>query len=289
MWRLLGRRARLCRYVPGWPLGARGDLPRLPEGATARARNSSGAPLAGKSVDFRALATTEEILAVANTGDSIAAFFHLGKRARGTPEFARFRQDDRFVRLCNALRRREMSPAGISNVVLGMSYMTNDAAQLGSLLDSVLATVKFKAASFTSQETAMTLNALARLDHRDDELLSTFCGEAVRKVGRFNSQGIANTLNALARLDHRDDELLSTFCGEAVRKVGRFNSQGIANTLNALARLDHRDDELLSTFCGEAVRKVGSFNSQEIAMTRNALAKFDHSDDELLSKLAATT
>jgi hypothetical protein len=51
----------------------------------------------------------------------------------------------------------------------------------------------------------------------------------------FEAQHISNVFYALAKLGHRDEELVAALCRAAVLKVNEFNSQGIANVFNALA------------------------------------------------------
>jgi hypothetical protein len=93
------------------------------------------------------------------------------------------------------------------------------------------------------------------------------CEEALNKAASFNSQGIANTLNAMAKFEHRHDELMVRLCEEALNKAASFNSQDIANTLNAMAKLDFYNDATLSRLCAESMIKSHDFSAQQLAMS----------------------
>ena len=71
--------------------------------------------------------------------------------------------------------------------------------------------------------------------------------EAQRKVYDFNSQDIANTLNAMAKLDYKDDAVMQCMIQEARHKIDDFNAQNIAILCWSMLCLQQIDDSLLST------------------------------------------
>ncbi len=55
----------------------------------------------------------------------------------------------------------------------------------------------------------------------------------------FEPQNIAITLNALAKLDCYDEDVMRALCARIVDVAANFNAQDIANGLNSLVHRNH--------------------------------------------------
>ncbi|CBZ50499.1 hypothetical protein NCLIV_009680 [Neospora caninum Liverpool] len=122
---------------------------------------------------------------------------------------------------------------------------------------------------FEGHDTALFLNALARLELQYPRLMELFANHLLEKDSQlvYEEQHLALIVNAYAKLCPPGSfpALFAALGRRIQRQAAEFTPQGLANVINGYYRLGHRDDALMAALAPEVLRQAGRLEAQHVA------------------------
>jgi len=169
---------------------------------------------------------------------------------------------------------------------------------LDTKLLTVLSRVSRKSApsQWLSRHLALVVNALAKLDHRDDQLLAWVAQEVLaRPASSFDVQAIANILNGYGKMyGYGVDRQLLAHMSKALGQIADASPRlldplSIASSLNAMVKTGYRDEgrKLLKKLSYVTMHVDPLlFDAQSVSTIMHSLAKLEWRDQKLFRRLS---
>lgn len=118
--------------------------------------------------------------------------------------------------------------------------------------------------------------ALAKLKHRDDQLMEAVAWQAYWKLNSFGPQELANAVWAFATLGCTNAPLFESVAKRVVWKASAFNPIDFANVAWAFARAGQYSPAMYCALGRAALAKLPSFNAQQLANVAWGFASSGH-------------
>ena len=198
----------------------------------------------------------------------------------------------RLAETCEHVPHSDFTPQAIANIMNAYARHDNlDCKALFAFLSKV--SQQSMPSLWLSRHLALVVNALAKLDYRDDALLKWIAEAALaRPTSSFDVQAISNILNGYGKLygsamDRRLLAHMAAALGEMPPRA--LDPQSVASSLNALVKTGY-DEE------GRALCKRLShialhldpllFDAQSVSTIMHSMAKLNLRDTKLFRRMA---
>jgi len=195
------------------------------------------------------------------------------------------------ARITEKVPPSDFSPQAIANIA--NAYARHGALNVGLFQFLSRVSQHSRPSLWLSRHLSLVVNALAKLDYRDDKLLSWIAQAALsRPTSSFDVQGIANILNGYGKLygSSMDRQLLSHMASALCDMPPRsLDPQSVASSLNALVKTGYQDDDrhLFKRLSHVALHLDALlFDPQSVSTIMHSFAKLNLRDEQLFHRMA---
>eukprot|EP00435_Cladocopium_sp_Y103_P034230 s1218_g8.t2 len=131
------------------------------------------------------------------------------------------------------------------------------------------------------QDTWIIVYSLARLRHRDKELIHHLGAHVVsRNLTEFRPQGIANLAYSIGLLGMKHRSLLRALCAHMTPcRLEEFSEQEVANLTYGLALVRWRDTGVLSSICQHVLANASGFKPRGLSSLFYSLGLLDFREE----------
>eukprot|EP00439_Symbiodinium_sp_Y106_P018073 s5430_g2.t1 len=139
-----------------------------------------------------------------------------------------------------------------------------------------------------SPGTAAVANAWAKVAFRDENLFAALGSAIGRNLSSFKAQHVANLLNAYAKLQLQDAEVLGQLALQIPSRARDLVPMELSQSLHALVKLGIASENRKALFClAEAVEERASeFHSRQLAVSMHAFSMLSTNHGKMFQGLA---
>lgn len=173
----------------------------------------------------------------------------------------------------------QCKPQELSNVIYALGLLNFKAEEL---LLPACAEARRRTQELSPQDTWIIVYSLARLRHKDKELIHHLGAHVVsRNLTEFRPQGIANLAYSLGLLGMKHRSLLRAVCAHVTPcRLEEFSEQEVANLTYGLALVRWRDTGLLSSICRHVLANASGFKPRGLSSLFYSLGLLDFREEK---------